>query len=86
MHPDFLLEQLTSSQLAEWEAFYKIEPWGCRVEDYRFGVVASTLLSPSIKKGRKVPKWNEIFPEYVKTPKKQSVEEMKSILMSMVKK
>lgn len=31
---------MSYEQLVEWEAFYRLEPWGTLVDDYRFGVLA----------------------------------------------
>lgn len=78
---------MTSEQLGEWIAYYQIEPWGNRVEEYRIGTLISYLLAPHIKKGIKLPKWDQIFPDPNKVAKKQekqSMDEMKSILLSMV--
>lgn len=38
-----MLEALTSRQVAEWYAFWTLEPWGSRVEWMRFGQVAATI-------------------------------------------
>lgn len=34
---------LTSRQLAEWEAFARLEPWGFEIENARAALVASTV-------------------------------------------
>lgn len=36
MHPDMIIDSLTSRQLSEWEAYDKIDPIGEWREDYRF--------------------------------------------------
>lgn len=38
-----LLARIDSRELTEWMAFFELEPWGCDVEDERFGVVAATV-------------------------------------------
>lgn len=42
-HPDHLLPNLTSAQFAEWEAFFSLEPWGFEMDNFRAGIVASTV-------------------------------------------
>lgn len=37
--------QMTASELAEWEEFYKLEPFGPAREDLRAGVIACMLSS-----------------------------------------
>lgn len=56
-----MLEELSSRELAEWEAFYTLEPWGAVVDDHRCGVLAATVANYS---GRlKSPiKPSEFFP------------------------
>lgn len=36
-----LVRQMTSAELTEWIAFYRIEPFGCAIDDYRAGLYAS---------------------------------------------
>jgi hypothetical protein len=87
-HPKYLYQYLSGEELAEWQAFYILEPFGDRRQDNRIGTLASLLMAPNIKKGKKAPEWYEIFPEpvfAVKPKKKQSLDEMKDILYSMVK-
>jgi hypothetical protein len=43
LHPDGLLQSLTSRQFAEWMAFYSIDPFGDQRADLRTGIVASVL-------------------------------------------
>ena len=38
-----LLERIDSRELSEWTAFFEIEPWGTEVDDWRAGLVASTI-------------------------------------------
>lgn len=42
-HPDHLLAQLTARQVAEWKAFYDLEPWGEIRADFRAGQVCATI-------------------------------------------
>jgi len=34
---------VSSRELAEWMAFFELEPWGTEVEDWRAGLIASTV-------------------------------------------
>ena len=38
-----LLRRVSSRELAEWMAFFSLEPWGCETEDWRFGMLASVI-------------------------------------------
>ena len=40
---DGLLAQLSSRQLAEWMAYFRLEPFGERRADLRAGIIASTV-------------------------------------------
>ena len=43
VHPDALLASLDSRQLGEWYAFLQIEPIGEMREDFRAGMICSTV-------------------------------------------
>jgi len=100
-HPNELLDHLTFEELKEWEAFDQLEPIGrmeFRME-YMLGtvcaVLVNTVASIFSKKGSNntkvvpadfMPQWgvfeNEVFN---KEKPKQSMEEMKQLLLSMAK-
>ena len=48
-----LLQRVDSRELTEWMAFYKLEPWGTEIEDYRTGVIASTIANANRDSKRK---------------------------------
>jgi hypothetical protein len=84
------LEELTSEQISEWEAYDRLDPIGTYREDFRMAVIASQMTNLMIqahgKKGSKLtdtadfmPKWGED----TTTPKVQSMEEIKKALMSI---
>jgi len=91
-HPDILLDQITSSQLSEWEAYDKIDPVGDWKEDFRMAYMCSliTNIARAVhgKKGAKMSSPSEFLPEWlskevkgdVDLPKQQSLVEMKTIL------
>jgi hypothetical protein len=79
--------------LSEWEAYDRIDPIGTWREDFRMAylssLVTNLVISVHGKKGAKttspmdfMPDWGE---EKSKEPKKQSVEEMKEILLGIAK-
>jgi hypothetical protein len=88
-HPDHLLAKLTSRQVSEWWAYDTLEPFGERVDWLRMGVLAATIVNCTPrKKGSKAAKPEDFIPPEVRTPKvghKQSVNDMKSLLMAMAK-
>jgi hypothetical protein len=38
-----LLDEIDSAEFTEWQAYYKLEPFGSLVDDERHGVAVSTL-------------------------------------------
>jgi len=91
-----LLDDLTSKQISEWEAFDRIEPIDSETRaDYRNGILASLVanLASQIykKKGEKPKEFSpkDFMPDYedgdktTKESKSQSVEEQKRILMGL---
>jgi hypothetical protein len=92
-HPDYWLERITSSQLAEWEAYDRIEPIGGYRQDYRFAQVCHLIfdLAQSIygKRGQRRKSSPMDFmpwgPEQKVPVKKQTVEEMKQTMIAAFK-
>jgi len=94
-HPDYLLTQLTSAQLVEWEEYDKLDPIGKWRDELSIASVCSLITNIvrqlHTKKGHKVEftspddfmiKWGDVAkPE----PKKQSVEEMKEVMLGLVR-
>lgn len=37
------MREITATQMREWEAFYRLEPWGFEVESLRAGGIAATI-------------------------------------------
>ena len=87
--------QLTSRQISEWEAYDRIDPIGNWREDFRFAKLESLLVNivnqlyHDPKKGKpKITNPIDFMPDWAgedkfEEPKKQSVEEMKEVLMSI---
>ena len=92
-HPDYLLEDLTAIQLAEWEAFDKLDPIGSFREDLRMAQICSTNTNLVIQTNskNKNPKLTEITDFMFdwdgtlkeQKNKKQSMEEMKALLLGI---
>jgi hypothetical protein len=63
---DGLLGELSSRQLAEWLAFFRLEPWGEERADLRAGIVASTVANVHRdgKKRRKPYSPEEFMPRF----------------------
>lgn len=78
-----LLAQTDSRELSEWMAYYRLEPWGCEVEDLRAGIIASTIANANRdpKKQRKPFQPSDFIPDRIKPPvEEQSWEEQAKIL------
>jgi hypothetical protein len=87
---------LTSNQLSEWEAYDRLDPIGIWREDFRMAYIASLITNLTIsvhgKKGAKqtnimdfMPVWDEEGKKQGGGQKTQSVEDMKSALLSIAK-
>jgi len=73
--------QLEASELNEWMAFFNMEPWGAVREDYRAGIIASTLVNVNGgKKGGKPAQATDFFDLYTRhTNRKQTNEQQINI-------
>jgi len=87
-----LLNYLTSTQFSEWEAYDRLDPIGTWREDFRLAYLSSLVTNLTIsvhgKKGAKHTTPMDFMLDWTgttKEPKKQSVEEMKEILMAFAK-
>lgn len=59
-----MLAEMTSAQLSEWMAFYRLEPWGEERADLRAGIVASTIANSNRGKGQKPFKPQQFMPDF----------------------
>jgi hypothetical protein len=86
-----LLDQLTSVQISEWEAYDRLDPIGTWRDDFRMANLVTTMTNLTIsvhgRKGTKMVTPINFMPEWdvnkVKEVKIQSVEEMKEILVEL---
>lgn len=91
-HPDYLLEQLTSSQLSEWEAFDRIDPIGDWRDEYHFSFLASLITNIAIKingkEGSKLTNVDDFKFEWGKTEEEnqeQLAKQIKEVFMTFKK-
>lgn len=78
-----LLGRISSRELTEWMAFFSLEPWGTEVEDWRAGLIASTIanVNRDPKKRRKPYEPEDFMPHRGRRPaEEQSWEEQARIL------
>lgn len=92
-----MLDQLTSVQLSEWEAYDTIDPIGTWREDYRTAALQALIVNmihalypkegsdPIVSSATDfMPIWDKALRKKVETKKpKQSVDEMMNLLMSL---
>ena len=84
-----MLEQLTATQLAEWEEYNKLDPIGEQRDDFRNAYLLMTMTNLAIsihgKKGSKLTKIEDYIVDWDAKSKdvvQQSAEDMKNFLMS----
>jgi len=83
-HPDYLLADLDSRQMAEWEAYNRLQPIGAKRLDFYFAyaMMQMTNLTISVygKKGARQTKFDDFYPNWTgeKEEKVMSVEEQKA--------
>ena len=88
------MDQLTSRQISEWEAYDRIDPIGTWRDDFRFAKLESLIINIVqqlyAKKGStpKITTPLDCMTDWsgegkFQEPKKQSVEDMKSILLGI---
>lgn len=80
------MDNLTSNQISEWEAYNKLEPIGEWRADFRMAFIASVIINTTravwSKKGTPMIKVEDLMPHWDKEDEQQvqSLEEMKQIL------
>lgn len=87
-----MLDQLTSAQLSEWEAFNRLEPVGEFRRDYRIATLTSIIYNFASsfggKSGKRVVSKPQDFMLWLDQPEKgsekeQSVDEMKEAVFAI---
>lgn len=80
-HPDYLLEALSARQLAEWQQYYALEPFGHPIESWRAGMLASVIARPNSRKRLKA---SDFIPPEPET-KRDKIASFKASLAHLVK-
>ncbi len=77
---------MSSEEFEHWIAFFKSEPWGYDVENWRMGMVASTVANAAgPKRSGKAWRVDDFVPARKAEPNRgQSVDEQRRILAAMV--
>ena len=52
-NPDAMLREMSSQQLDEWIAYYKLEPFGIQALDWILAHFKALFVNSNLKKGRK---------------------------------
>ena len=80
-HPDYLLKLLTPQQWLDWQAYYRVDPWGGFRGDVQAAIVASAAVSPHVKKpmppSKFLPSWSR--PKNKRMSQKQLFTEMQTV-------
>jgi hypothetical protein len=75
-----LLSRVSSAELTEWMAYFRLEPWGTEPDDIRAGIIASTVANGNRdpKRQRKpfttedfMPKWGACARSEEQSPEDQ---------------
>jgi len=74
--PRHLLRELNSRDIAEWIAYYSIEPFGSMHDEQIGGVIASTVANCNRAKGQSAFSYTEFMPNY--EPEEMTSEEMQA--------
>lgn len=77
-----LLHRIDSKELTEWMAFYQLEPWGADVDDWRAGMIASTVANVhrDPKKRREPFSPQDFMPQRAEVAQEQRPEDHEAIL------
>lgn len=79
LHPDYLLPALSSRQLAEWQAYFKYQPFGQDMTQFMLARLTAFYLNAHKAKGSEDAKAEDLMPGFRRP---QSVEEIKYHLRS----
>lgn len=60
--------RMTHSELVDWMAYYKLEPFGPDADNWRAGLVSATVANVNRGKNRKAYKPTDFMPRRKQTP------------------
>lgn len=80
-----LLTRVSAQELAEWLAYYELEPWGEWRADTRAGIVACTVANAhrNPKKQRKAYTPEDFMPDFTGERRKQAPGQMQELARMM---
>ena len=83
---------MTMDEFAGWRAFFALHPWGEEVEDFRTGILASTIANANRGQGTRPYKPQDFIPQYeqqtvrtVASPRKQTPQEMMAVFRTFTR-
>lgn len=77
-----MLGEMTSAQVAEWYAYFKIEPWGTQEDDRRMATIAATVANTvPRKRGSKAYRTEQFMPR--REPTVQSWKQQKAAFAAL---
>ena len=80
-----LQSEMSSDEFAHWVAFYRLEPFGYEVSNWRAALVAAATANTAGKKRNGQPfAPSDFMPRKPELARQQSAEEQRKILMAMV--
>lgn len=79
-----LQAEMSSDEFAHWVAFYRLEPFGYEVQNWRAALVAAATANTAGKKRNGQPFTpRDFMPRSVEASRAQTPEEMRAVLMAM---
>jgi hypothetical protein len=70
---DEMLDGMTSNQFSEWQAFYRVNPFGAGAETERFAIQQAHIVNSPHFSSKKLRSPSEFMPAFKK--KKQTIEQ-----------
>jgi hypothetical protein len=77
-----MLERIPLRLFMEWAAYYKLSPWGEERADFSRAIIATVVANANRGKG-KAYKVSDFMPQFDKQTKRQTPEQMQTILRAM---
>lgn len=78
---DYLLNNISSVQFSEWQAFHKLHPFGPQAETQRFAIQQANIANSPHFTTRKIRQPSEFMPSF--KVKQQTAEEQIAILKGL---
>jgi hypothetical protein len=77
---------MSSAEFTHWGAFFSLEPWGYEMENWRMGMIASTVANAAgAKRNGKAWRVEDFVPQRKVEPERgQPVDDMRRVLAAMV--